>query len=133
VSPTLEPLFSLAGRVAVVTGGSSGLGRPLSIELADAGAAVVLVGRDRDRLAQAPAGIEARGGQASWVAVDLANRGALLEAAERATAPFGEPDVLVNAAGINLRPPLPCLTDQDWDLTISPGSPSSWPARPRLT
>jgi NAD(P)-dependent dehydrogenase (short-subunit alcohol dehydrogenase family) len=119
VNQSLQDLFSLAGRVAVVTGGNSGIGRAMAGALAGAGAAVVLVGRDRSTLQEARASIESRGGRATWVAVDLADRVALLEAAERATAPFGEPDILLNAAGVNLRPPLPYLTDQDWDLTLA--------------
>jgi NAD(P)-dependent dehydrogenase (short-subunit alcohol dehydrogenase family) len=112
-------LFSLTGRVAVVTGANSGIGRSMAAALAAAGAAVVLVGRDRTTLQEARAAIEAAGGRASWVAADLADRRDLLGAAERAVSAFGEPDILLNAAGINLRPPLPYLTDQDWDLTLA--------------
>ena len=63
--------------------------------------------------------IEADGGEAAWFSVDLADRAALAEAAEEITEAHGEPDILVNCAGINLRPPLAELTMADWDLTMA--------------
>ena len=56
--------------------------------------------------------------RAAHVAADLSDRGALARAAADAAAAFGEPDIVVNAAGVNLRPPLAALTQQDWDLTM---------------
>ena len=115
----LEDLFSLTGRVAVVTGGSSGIGAGMATALARAGAQVVLVARDAERLGSAAAGLRAFGGQASAVSADLADRAGLERAADEAAAAFGPPDILVNCAGINLRPPLPSLTAADWDLTMA--------------
>ncbi len=115
----LEDLFSLAGRVAVVTGGSSGIGAGMAAALARAGAQVVLVARDAGRLDSAAAALRARGGQASTVSADLADRTRLERAAEEAAVAFGPPDILVNCAGINLRPPLESLTAADWDLTMA--------------
>jgi gluconate 5-dehydrogenase len=115
----LEDLFSLAGRVAVVTGGSSGIGAGMSSALARAGARVVLVARDPSRLAAAVSGLRADGGQAAWVSADLADRASVGRAADEAAAAFGPPDILVNCAGINLRPPLAALTAADWDLTMA--------------
>ena len=115
----LEDLFSLAGRVAVVTGGSSGIGAGMAAALARAGAQVVLVARDAGRLDSAAAALRARGGQASTVSADLADRTGLERAADEAAAAFGPPDILVNCAGINLRPPLESLTAADWDLTMA--------------
>jgi gluconate 5-dehydrogenase len=115
----LEDLFSLAGRVAVVTGGSSGIGAAMAVAMARAGAQVVLVARDASRLGSAAAGLRACGGQASWVSADLADRASAGRAAEEAAAAFGPPDILVNCAGINLRPPLSSLTVADWDLTMA--------------
>ena len=106
----LEDLFSLTGRVAVVTGGSSGIGAGMAAALAGAGARVVLVARDAGRLGAAADGLCARGGQAAWVSADLADRAGLERAADEAAAAFGPPDILVNCAGINLRPPLASLT-----------------------
>ena len=117
--PYLADLFSLAGRVAVVTGGSSGIGAGMAAALAGAGARVVLMARDAERLGAAADGLCARGGQAAWVSADLADRAGLERAAEEAAAAFGPPDILVNCAGINLRPPLASLSVEDWDLTLA--------------
>jgi NAD(P)-dependent dehydrogenase (short-subunit alcohol dehydrogenase family) len=115
----LEDLFSLAGRVAVVTGGSSGIGAGMASALAGAGAQVVLVARDAERLGSAVAGLRACGGEASWVSADLGDRAQVERAAFSATEAFGPPDILVNCAGVNLRPPLAALTEADWDLTMA--------------
>jgi len=112
----LEDLFSLAGRVAVVTGGSSGIGEGMAAALAGAGASVVLMARDAERLRSAVKGLP---GEASWVSADLADRAAVERAADEAGEAFGPPDVLVNCAGINLRPPLGSLSAADWDLTMA--------------
>jgi gluconate 5-dehydrogenase len=115
----LEELFSLAGRVAVVTGGSSGIGAEMATALARAGAQVVLVARDASRLGSAADGIKAAGGQADWVSANLASRAEVERAASQAAGVFGPPDILVNCAGVNLRPPLASLSEQDWDLTMA--------------
>jgi NAD(P)-dependent dehydrogenase (short-subunit alcohol dehydrogenase family) len=118
-SDYLSELFSLAGRVAVVTGGSSGIGAGMASALARAGAKVVLIARDEERLGSAAAAMGAAGGQAAWVSADLAERAEVERAADAAAAAFGPPDILVNCAGVNLRPPLGSLTVQDWDLTMA--------------
>ena len=115
----LSELFSLDGRIAVVTGGSSGIGLGMAAALARAGAQTVLVARDPGRLDEAVTAIKAAGGQAAAVSADLAGRGEVSRAAEAAAASYGEPDILVNCAGINLRPPLAELTPADWDLTMA--------------
>jgi gluconate 5-dehydrogenase len=111
----LDALFSLEGRAALVTGGSSGIGRAMAGALARAGASVVVVARGRDALADTTAELQAAGCRAAWVSADLGDRRALAEAAAAATGPFGPPDILVNAAGLNLRPPLGDLTAGQWD------------------
>jgi NAD(P)-dependent dehydrogenase (short-subunit alcohol dehydrogenase family) len=115
----LRDLFSLDGRVAVVTGGSSGIGAEMASALARAGARVVLIARDAERLGAAAGRLRAFGALAAWVSADLGDRALLEEAATAAAAVFGSPDILVNCAGINLRPPLPSLTLPEWDLTIA--------------
>lgn len=98
-----------------MTGGSSGIGRGIAGALAQAGARVVVLARDRDALAGAVATLRSRGGEAAWVSADLADRTAVARAAAAAAEPFGEPGILVNAAGVNIRPPLADLAPRDWD------------------
>ena len=115
----LRELFSLDGRVAVVTGGSSGIGAEMALALARAGARVVLVARDAERLGAAAGRLRAAGGHAAWVSADLGDRVLLEGAATAAAGAFGPPDILVNCAGINLRPPLDALTVPEWDVTMA--------------
>lgn len=115
----LERLFSLRGKVAVVTGGSSGIGRSITTALAGAGAAVVLIARDPDALDGTAAELRSTGAAAAWVSADLADRDAIGQAAASARAPFGDPDILVNCAGVNIRPPLPMLSVGEWDRILA--------------
>ena len=119
MSEYLRELFSLDGRVAVVTGGSSGIGRAMGGALARAGARVVLIARGEEALQETVDELGADGCQAAWVSANLADRGELDRAADAAAVPFGEPDILLNSAGINLRPPLPDLTQAQWDQTMA--------------
>jgi NAD(P)-dependent dehydrogenase (short-subunit alcohol dehydrogenase family) len=119
VTDFLAELFSLDGRVAVVTGGSSGIGAAMASALGRAGARVVLIARDHGRLSDAVAGLRAAGCEASQVGADLADRDEVARAAKAAAAAFGEPDILVNCAGVNPRPPMDALTAEDWDQTLA--------------
>jgi NAD(P)-dependent dehydrogenase (short-subunit alcohol dehydrogenase family) len=119
VTGYLDRLFSLDGLVAVVTGGSSGIGRAMAGALAHAGARVVVVARGERRLDETVRALRAAGRSAVGVSADLGDRGALARAADAVAGEFGEPDILVNAAGINLRPPMDSLTMADWDQTIA--------------
>lgn len=111
-------LFDLTGRVAVVTGASSGLGRSLAQGLAHAGAAVVLLARRAADLASLQAEVAAAGGKAHAIACDLADRASLRRAAAASATPFGVPDILVNAAGMNPRKDILELRDEEWDATM---------------
>ena len=115
----LDGLFSLEGRVALVTGGSSGIGHAMARALALAGARVVLLARGKDGLADAAAAIQSAGGTAAWVQADLADPAAAQRAAEETAALYGEPDILVNAAGANPRPPLGEQTLEQWAEVIA--------------
>jgi len=119
VTDYLDTLFSLAGRVAAVTGGSSGIGKAIAKALAGAGASVVLLARSQPRLDEAVAELTSAGASVARVVVDLADRAAIEPATDQVSAIFGEPDILVNAAGVNPRPPLPRLTSQDWDQCMA--------------
>lgn len=107
--------FSLDGRVALVTGASSGIGREIALALAEAGAKVVLVARREAELKVSRTQVANAGGVAATLGVDLADRPRLRAAAKAAADFFGPPDILVNAAGVNIRRPLLEVSDEDWD------------------
>jgi gluconate 5-dehydrogenase len=109
VTAFLDRLFSLEGRVALVTGGSSGIGRAIAGALGRAGAGVVLLARGEAALADTAAWLRADGCRAAWVSADLADRAGVERAAAAATGPFGEPDIVVLAA----------LTPADWDRLMA--------------
>ncbi|MGW8484359.1 SDR family NAD(P)-dependent oxidoreductase [Microbacterium sp. NPDC055903] len=115
----LESLFSLEGRTAVVTGGSSGIGRGIATALALAGASTVIVARGADRIDETVRSLRDAGCRAAGVVGDLGTREGIRAAADAATLPFGEPDILVNSAGINIRPPYAEITEADWDATMT--------------
>jgi 3-oxoacyl-[acyl-carrier protein] reductase len=108
----------LAGRVAIVTGGSRGIGVAIATLLAEHGAAVVVSGRDADRLERAVKDLEASGATAVGVVADAASR----EDADRLTDTtrqrFGRIDVLVNNAGITRDGLLVRMKDEDWDRVM---------------
>lgn len=115
----MNALFSLAGKVALVTGATSGIGRRQGLALAAAGAHVVLTGRREAQLREAVAEIEAAGGRAAAVPADLGERELLPQLAERAAAPFGAVDILINAAGVNFRQPVDEISLDSWDATLN--------------
>ena len=92
--------FRLAGRGAVITGGGSGIGRACALRLAEAGAAVLVVGRRPEPLAETVELIRRAGGQAEFLAADLYRSSAAGEVIETAHAAFGRLDIVVNNAGI---------------------------------
>jgi NAD(P)-dependent dehydrogenase (short-subunit alcohol dehydrogenase family) len=115
----LEGLFGLSGRTAVVTGGSSGIGRAMAGGLGRAGARVIVVARTASALAETVGELTADGVDAASVVADLADRDALAVAVGQILDRYGAPDVLVNAAAVNRRPPMQRLTVDDWDVTLA--------------
>jgi NAD(P)-dependent dehydrogenase (short-subunit alcohol dehydrogenase family) len=87
--------------------------------LAFAGARVVLVARDPGRLSAVAGALRRDGCQAAWVSADLSDDAGVSQAAAGAVAAFGEPDILVNCAAVNLRPPLARMTGQEWHQTLA--------------
>ena len=109
-------LFDLTGRVACVTGASAGLGHRAASVLAAAGAKVVGVARRAEALDD---WAKATGENAAAVAADLSQRGQIAKIAEQISAPFGVPDIVVHAAGINTREAADEVTDAGWDVTMN--------------
>jgi gluconate 5-dehydrogenase len=106
--------FSLAGRVALVTGSSTGIGYAIASGLASAGARVVLNGRDRARLDRAVAQLRARGADVTGVSFDVTSSASVSEAVERIEGEVGPIDILVNNAGMQRRAPLDQFEEAQW-------------------
>lgn len=115
----LDTLFSLDGTVALVTGASNGIGRRMAATLARAGAAVVVLARRKPELEAAVGEIAAAGGRAAAVAADLLDLDRIGSVHQQASQPFGAPDILVNAAGVNLRRAPEDYTPAQWNQTLS--------------
>lgn len=111
----MHDLFSVKGKVACVTGASSGLGRRAATVLAEAGALVVGVARRADALADWQAETN---GDTHAVACDISDRDALEPLATEVSSPFGAPDILIHAAGINTRQVADEVTPEGWDVTV---------------
>ena len=114
----MNPRFPLAGKTAVVTGGSRGIGAAIAVGLAEAGADVVLTYRERHREAQDIVHrIEALGRRAHAVPMDVTSRASVQHAAEQARS-FGPVTILVNNAGINKPADFDQISDADWDMIL---------------
>jgi NAD(P)-dependent dehydrogenase (short-subunit alcohol dehydrogenase family) len=111
-----QDLFDLSGRTACVTGASAGLGRRAATVLAAAGVRVVGVARRMEALREWQA---ATPGETAVISHDLADRGGLRKLADQIVKPFGPPDILVHAAGINNREPADEVTPEGWDITLN--------------
>jgi 3-oxoacyl-[acyl-carrier protein] reductase len=110
--------FSLAGKNAVVTGGSRGIGRAITIGLAEAGADVVLTYRSqRDDANDAVGEIEKLGRRALALQMDVTDR-ASVEAAAKDARAFADISILVNSAGVNKPTDFDQVTDEDWDSIL---------------
>ncbi|MCV0426315.1 MAG: SDR family oxidoreductase [Roseibium sp.] len=112
----MSDLFDVSGKVACVTGASSGLGRRAATVLAEAGASVVGVARRADELA---GWRDSATGQTAAVIADLSDRASLQDVVRRINEPFGAPQIVVHAAGINARQPADEVTPDGWDITIT--------------
>jgi NAD(P)-dependent dehydrogenase (short-subunit alcohol dehydrogenase family) len=118
----------LAGRVAVVIGGTSGIGLALARGLADAGADVAPVSRRQDQVAAAAGEIEQRGRRAARVTADVADRASLEAARDAIVAQLGDVHILVNCAGITKRTPTLDVSDDEWSSIVNTNLTGSWRA-----
>ena len=111
--------IDLSGRVALVTGASSGLGLQFAKVLAAAGAGVVLAGRRVERLKALRAEIEAAGGDAHVVALDVTDHDSIKSAVAHAETEMGTIDILVNNSGVGTTQRLTDVTPDDYDVVMS--------------
>jgi NAD(P)-dependent dehydrogenase (short-subunit alcohol dehydrogenase family) len=108
----------LAGKVALITGGTSGIGRATAVLFAREGAAIVTTGRDEDRGAQVVREIEDVGGHARFVRADVTVAEDCRRSVETTTEVFGRLDVLFNNAGVYLAGDVTECTEDEWDLQV---------------
>jgi NAD(P)-dependent dehydrogenase (short-subunit alcohol dehydrogenase family) len=112
-------LFDLTGRVALVTGGSRGLGKAMATIFAESGAAVVISSRHEDELKAAAAAIRAASAvRVEYVATDMTRRDDVHRLADTALERMGKVDILVNNAGANLPQAIDQIRDEDWDRLV---------------
>ncbi len=111
-------MAGLAGRVALITGASQGIGRACALALAEAGANVALAARNEEKLAAVVKEVAAKGAQAAAFRMDVSNEDEVKAAAKAAIAQFGKIDILVNNAGITRDTLLMRMKRADWDAVI---------------
>jgi NAD(P)-dependent dehydrogenase (short-subunit alcohol dehydrogenase family) len=107
-------ILSLEGKIAVITGGTSGIGRALSLGLADAGANVVASARRQQQVDETAAAIEERGRQTLRLASDVCDRASLENLLAASVEKFGKVDILINCAGRIKRTPTLTMPEEEW-------------------
>ena len=112
-------MSSLAGKTALVTGASQGIGRACALTLAKAGARIALAARNESKLADVAAEITAAGGTAHAFTIDVASEESIKAGAKAAIAHFGSIDILINNAGITKDTLLLRMKRADWDDVLS--------------
>lgn len=118
-TPPKRLQVDLAGQVAIVTGASQGLGRSIAEALAAAGAAVALVARSADKLADVAAGITAAGGRAEAFPCDVTQGEDIQRVVDAVVEKLGRLDILVNNAGVTRDTLLPRMSDEEWDQVLT--------------
>ena len=113
--PNISSVLDLTGRVALVTGSTSGIGKGIALQLAALGAAVVVSGRSSQRGHEVVESIVAAGGRAAFEACDLTDAAECVQLVERAAAHFGQLDILVNNAADTSRGDVRNTKIEDWD------------------
>jgi NAD(P)-dependent dehydrogenase (short-subunit alcohol dehydrogenase family) len=112
-------LLNLEGKTAVITGGTSGIGRAMSLGLADAGADVVATARRKEQVESTAAEIEARGRKTLRIQSDVCDRASLEALAAATIAAYGRIDILINCAGIIRRTPTLTLAEEEWNSILN--------------
>jgi NAD(P)-dependent dehydrogenase (short-subunit alcohol dehydrogenase family) len=111
-------LFDLTGHVAVVIGGTTGIGRAMALGLADAGASVVASSRRQEQVEEVARELEAKGAKTLRVASDVCDRASLQRVCDSTLQEFGKVDILINCAGMTKRAPTLDFPESIWDLII---------------
>ena len=122
----IEQLFRLDGRIALVTGASSGLGRHFSNVLANSGANVALAARRLDRLRELANEIENRGGRAVSCELDVSEPETISRTFDRVEEKLGTVDLLVNNAGIAIAEPAIQVDEDEWDRVLNTNLKGAW-------
>jgi 2-deoxy-D-gluconate 3-dehydrogenase len=112
-------LFDLKGKVAAVTGGNGGIGLGMAKGMANAGASVVVVGRNKAKSEKAIKELQGLGGKAEFIEFDALDEKSCKDAIDRAAQKFGRLDILVNNAGTTVRKQPQDLTTADWNLVMT--------------
>jgi NAD(P)-dependent dehydrogenase (short-subunit alcohol dehydrogenase family) len=115
----VQSLFSLAGKTALVTGGGTGLGSAMATALGSAGAKLVLVSHVENELAEMTAKMQGKGFQCQYVVSDLSQPENVIKCGNQAESMTEGIDIVVNAAGVNLRQPFMEVTPQAWQLQLA--------------
>jgi 3-oxoacyl-[acyl-carrier protein] reductase len=118
--------MTLAGRVALVTGASQGIGRACALKLAEAGATVALAARSRERLAQVEQDIVAAGGRAAVFPLDVSEEEQIKTVCKAVIAQYGKVDILVNNAGITRDQLVMRMKRSDWDTVLNTNLTSAY-------
>jgi 3-oxoacyl-[acyl-carrier protein] reductase len=118
--------MSLAGRVALVTGASQGIGRSCALKLASAGAAVAVAARNQEKLNELVHEITAAGGKAAAFALDVGDEEQIKSTAKAVIAQFGKIDILVNNAGITRDQLVMRMKRADWDTVLQTNLTSAY-------
>jgi len=111
-------MAGVAGRVALVTGASQGIGRACALTLAEGGAAIALAARNEEKLAQVASEVEGKGGQVAVFRMDVSNEDEAKAAVKAAIERFGKIDILVNNAGVTRDTLLLRMKRADWDTVL---------------
>jgi NAD(P)-dependent dehydrogenase (short-subunit alcohol dehydrogenase family) len=114
-----DSLFNISGKVALVTGASSGIGAHFCKVLANAGAKVVACARSKDKLDAVVADIRATGGEAEALVMDVTSRTSIVKAFDEAEQKLGTPEIICNNAGVAVVKPFDKLEEKDWDFVIN--------------
>jgi 2-deoxy-D-gluconate 3-dehydrogenase len=127
-------MFKLDGKIALITGGNGGIGLGMARGLVQAGAAVVIAGRNQAKSQQAVAGLRGQGRRADAMEVDVTDEASVSDLIARVIGLHGRLDILINNAGINIRKPVQDLSLADWHAVMDTNltsaflcSKAAWP------